>query len=70
MGCLKDQKFSLVWVLLKNKTTGIFRRMLEIFRRQLRKRNKNLPVKEIKFDFELGFKNAVETDFPRVRIPG
>ena len=69
-GMIEVQKFPLVWVLLKNKTTGIYQRMLEILRRQLRKRNKNLPVKEIICDFELGFKNAVETDFPQVRIRG
>ena len=69
-GVIEEKKFPLVWVLLKNKTTGIYRRMLEVLRRQLRKRNKNLPVKEIICDFELGFKNAVETDFPQVRIRG
>ena len=62
-GVVDDRKLTLSWVLLKNKTTGIYRRMWKFFKRKLRRKNLQLTVTEIVCNFELGFKSAIETDF-------
>ena len=69
-GVVDDRKLPLSWVLLKNKTNGIYRRMLQIFKMELQRKNLQLTVTEVVCDFELGFKSAIETDFPQVRLWG
>ena len=69
-GVVDDRKLPLSWVLLKNKTTRIYRPMSQIFKRELQRKNSQLTVTEIVCDFELGFKSAIETDFKQVRLWG
>ena len=40
------------------------------FKRELQRKNLQLTVTEVVCDFELGFKSAIETDFPQVRLWG
>ena len=67
---VNDRKLPLSRVLLKSKTTGIYRRMLQILKRELQRKSLQLTVTEIVCDFELGFKSAIETDFTQVRLWG
>ena len=69
-GVVDEQKIPVVYALLKNKTTGIYRRLLQILKQKLRHRNKELAATAIVCDYELGFRNAIETDFPQIRIWG
>ena len=69
-GVVDDRKLPLSWVLLKNKTTGIHRRMLKFFKRELQRKNLQLTVTEIVCNFELGFKSAIQTDYTQVRLWG
>ena len=55
-GVFGESKIPLVWCLLQNKTTGIYRRMLQIVSRKLQRMDLQLKIKEIICDFELGFK--------------
>ena len=64
------QKIPVVYALLKNKTTGIYRGMLQILQEKLRQRNKELAATAIVCDYKLGFRNAIETEFPQIPIWG
>ena len=69
-GFVNDRKLHLSWVLLKNKTTGIYRRMLQFFEREFQKKNLQITVTEIFCEFELGFQSAIEWDFKQLRLWG
>ena len=58
-----DRKLPLSWVLLRNKKTGIYRRMLQIFKRVLQRKNLQLTVTQIVCDFELGFQISHRNGF-------
>ena len=51
-----ETKIPLVWCLLQNKTTGIYRRMLQTLSRKLPRMDLQLKIREIICDFEPGFK--------------
>ena len=55
-GVFGESKIPSVWRLLQNKTTRIYRRMLQIISRQLQRMDLQLKIKEIICDLELGFK--------------
>ena len=55
-GVFEESKTPLVWCLLQNKGTGIYRRMLQIVSRKLQREDMQLKINEIIGDFELGFK--------------